>query len=471
MGHAPMTRALRYHFSGIAGVGMNPLAQLMRARGHQVQGSDRSLDQGKNQDLAARLSSLGIALHPQDGSAVTAALDRFVYSTAVEDDTPEVRAARSLGIELVARPALLAEIINAGHPGVAIAGTSGKSTVTGMVAYLARGAGLTPTALGGAALVGEGVTSCFMAGPADGPVVAEACESDGTLTGYRPAIGLIHNISRDHGEVEALRPQFATFAAGCGRLIVNAACPEAAGLGRAHGASSYGDAPTADARLEVTTCGPDRARGVLHLSTGPLMLDVPQPGHHNLENAAAAALVAIMLGVEPETIESLLPRFPGVARRFEVVGITPDGIRVVDDYAHNGEKIRAALTTAQTGAPRVVAVFQPHGFGPARFLRPELRELLPRLLRPQDRFCYAEIFYAGGTVARDLSSRALADDLPAPVGCAYAADHAAVARWVHDEAHPGDTVLIMGARDPDLPRLARAVFATLGGDRPRPLAR
>ena len=450
---------------------MNPLAQLMRARGHQVQGSDRSLDQGKNQDLAARLRALGIALHPQDGSAVTAGLDRFVYSTAVEDDTPEVRAARSLGIELVARPALLAEIINAGNPGVAIAGTSGKSTVTGMVAYLARGAGLTPTALGGAALVGEGVTSCFMAGPADGPVVAEACESDGTLTGYRPAIGLIHNISRDHGEVEALRPQFQTFAAGCGRLIVNAACPEAAGLGCAHGASSYGDSPTADARLEVTACGPDRARGVLHLCTGPLVLDVPQPGRHNLENAAAAALVAIMLGAQPETIESLLPRFPGVARRFEVVGITPDGIRVVDDYAHNGEKIRAALTTAQTGAPRVVAVFQPHGFGPARFLRPELRELLPRLLRPQDRFCYAEIFYAGGTVARDLSSRALADDLPAGVGCAYAADHAAVARWVHDEAHAGDTVLIMGARDPDLPRLARAVFATLGGDRPRSLAR
>jgi UDP-N-acetylmuramate--alanine ligase len=471
MGQTPVTRALRYHFSGIAGVGMNPLAQLARARGHQVQGSDRSFDQGKNQDLAARMRSLGIALHPQDGSAVTSGLDRFVYSTAVEDDAPEVRAARSLGIELVARPALLAEIVNAGRPGVAIAGTSGKSTVTGMVAYLAREAGLAPTALGGAQLVGEGGTSCFMAGRPEGPVVAEACESDGTLTGYRPAIGLIHNISRDHGEVEALRPQFATFAAGCEHLIVNAGCPEAAALGRAEEASSYGDAPAADARLEVTSCGPDRARGVLHLSLGALTLDVPQPGRHNLENAAAAAMVAITLGVRPETIESLLPRFPGVARRFEVVGITPDGIRVVDDYAHNGEKIRAALTTAQAGASRVVAVFQPHGFGPARFLRPELRELLPRLLRPLDRFCYAEIFYAGGTVARDLSSRALAEDLPPKLDCAYAADHAAVIRWVLAEAQPGDTVLIMGARDPDLPRLTRVVFAALAAGRQRSLAR
>jgi len=105
----------------------------------------------------------------------------------------------------------------------------------------------------------------------------------------------------------------------------------------------------------------------------------------------------------------------------------------------------------------VVAVFQPHGFGPARFLRPELRELLPSLLRSEDRFCYAEVFYAGGTVARDISSRALAED----IGCAYAPDHAAVRAWVAREARPGDTVLIMGARDPELPRLAREVFAAL----------
>ena len=471
MARVPTTRALRYHFSGIAGAGMNPLAQLMRARGHHVQGSDRSFDHGKSLDLAARLRSLGIALHPQDGSAVTAGLDRFVYSTAVEDDTAEVRAARALGIERIARPALLAEIVNAGRPGVAIAGTSGKSTVTAMVAFLAREAGLTLTALGGAGLVGEGASSCFVAGPVEGPVVAEACESDGTLVGYRPSIGLIHNISRDHGEVDEVREQFATFAAGSAQLIVNAACPEAAALGSAHHAETYGDGPASGARLDVSPCSPDRARGVLHLftgalhhSAGALVLDVPQPGRHNLENAAAAALVAIRLGVKPETIEALLPRFPGVARRFEVIGITSDGIRVVDDYAHNGEKIRAALTTAQAGAPRVVAVFQPHGFGPARFLRPELRELLPRLLRPQDRFCYAEIFYAGGTVDRDLSSRALAEDLPPRLGCAYAADHGAAAQWIRDEARPGDTVLIMGARDPDLPRLARSVFGALAED-------
>ena len=156
-----------------------------------------------------------------------------------------------------------------------------------------------------------------------------------------------------------------------------------------------------------------------------------------------------------------MARFPGVARRFEVVGTTASSIRVVDDYAHNGEKLRAAISTAQAGAPRVVVLFQPHGFGPARFLRPELKALIPTLLRPQDRFAYGEIFYAGGTVAQDISGKALADDLPPAVRCGYAADHEAARQWIVSEARPGDTVLIMGARDPDLPRLARAVLGAL----------
>ena len=452
---------VRYHFSGIGGAGMNPLARLMRARGHDVQGSDRAFDAGKSADLAAQLRALGIRLLPQDGSAITRGLDRFVYSTAVEADTPEVRAARALGIEMIARPALLAEIVNAGRPGVAIAGTSGKSTITGMVGWLTREAGLPATVLGGAALVGEGVSGCVLTAPEGAPVAAEACESDGTLTGYAAGIGLIHNVSRDHGEVEALRPQFEAFARQSRRLLVNTACAEATALGRAVGARTYGVAPGADAQLEVTSVGPARARGTLHTPAGALTLDVPQPGAHNLENAAAAALIALELGLAPRALEDALRRFPGVARRFEVVGVTARGIRVVDDYAHNGEKIRAALTTAQAGAARVVAVFQPHGYGPARFLRPELREMLPRLLRPADRFCYAEVFYAGGTVTKDVTSAMLAADLPAELHCGHAPNHAAVVDWATREARPGDTVLLMGARDPDLPALARSVYTAL----------
>jgi UDP-N-acetylmuramate--alanine ligase len=434
----------------------------MRARGHQVQGSDRSFDQGKSRDVADELCALGIEVRPHDGSAITRDLDRVVFSVAVEADTPEMRRARELALERVARPALLAEIINGGQPSVAVAGTSGKSTITGMVAWLLRESGLPATVLGGGARADERGVGCLMAGPDGGPVIAEACESDGTLVGYRPTVGLVHNISRDHAEVEALRAQFAAFAKSCRKLLVNAACPEASALARTIGGVTYGIAPEAEARLEVTAAGPDRARGALHAgAAGILSLDVPQPGVHNLENAAAAALIALELGVPAAVLGPALARFPGVARRFQVIGTAARGIRVVDDYAHNGEKIRAAVTTAQAGANRVIAIFQPHGFGPARFLRPELRALVPRLLRPQDRFCYAEIFYGGGTVARDISSMTLADDLPPELGCAYAADHDAVVRWVGREARLADTVLLMGARDPDLPRLARAIFRAL----------
>ena len=460
---APLTAvAIRYHFSGIAGAGVSPLARLMRARGHPVQGSDRALDQGLATETAELLRREGIAVLPHDGSAVTSGLDRFVYSTAVEAETPEMAAARALGIPLVPRPAMLAELVNTGRPGVAISGTSGKSTVTGMVAWIAECAGLAATVIGGAPRAGEGIAGGLLAGPEGGPVVAEACESDGTLVGYHPALGVIHNVSRDHADLDSLREQFAVFARQCRALLVNGGCPEAAALGRRFGARTYGTPDGADARLSVASTGPDRALGtLLVVGAGRIRLDVPQPGLHNLENAAAAALVALELGIPAAAIEEALARFPGLARRFHVVGVTASGVRVVDDYAHNPAKIAAAVTTAQSGCNRLLAVFQPHGFGPARFMRPDLADLLPRLLRERDRFCYAEIFYAGGTVARDVSAETLAADLRPRLDCATAADHDAVIEWITAEARPGDTVLLMGARDPRLPALARRAYRAL----------
>ena len=353
------------------------------------------------------------------------------------------------------RPALLAEVVNAGQPGVAIAGTSGKSTVTGMLAWLLRESGLPATVLGGAGLVGEGSSGCFTVGPADGPVIVEACESDGTLVGYAPTIGVVHNISRDHAELPSLRAQFTAF----GRQLPPAARQRRLPGGRGAGpapprAMTYGLAPGAEAPLEVLSVGPERAQGLLTLPAGVVTLDLPaarpaQSGEcrrrrHRRRRAGHRPATRIAGAAGPAS------RASRVGSRWS--GSPRSGIRVVDDYAHNAEKLRAAITTAQAGGGRVLAVFQPHGYGPARFLRPELRALLPALLRPADRFCYAEIFYAGGTVARDISSRALAEDLPAALGCAYAADHDAARQWAVAEARPGDTILIMGARDPDLPR-------------------
>src|SRR3989440_10752635 len=177
---------------------MSPLARVMRRRGHAVQGSDRAFDAGGNREAADALRTAGVELVPHDGRGITAAIERFVFSTAVEAETPEMRAARALGLAMVTRPALLAELVNAGRPGVAVSGTSGKSTVTGIVAWLARESGTAAAVIGGAALVGEGGGGCLGSGRDGGAVAAEADESDGTLVGYRPALGLIHNISRDH---------------------------------------------------------------------------------------------------------------------------------------------------------------------------------------------------------------------------------------------------------------------------------
>src|SRR5207248_8928841 len=166
---------------------------------------------------------------------------------------------------------------------------------------------------------GEGGGGCLVTGPVAGAVVAEADESDGTLVGYHPALGLIHNVSRDHTELEALRKQFATFAGQCGRLFVNARCAEASAIGRDVGATSYGIAAGAEARVTARAFGPDRATGLLGWRGSDVRLDVPQPGLHNLENAAAAALVALELGIRAVDVEAWLPRFPGVARRFETI--------------------------------------------------------------------------------------------------------------------------------------------------------
>ncbi len=443
---------------------MNPLARLMAARGHTVQGSDRSFDQGERQHERAMLTAAGVTIVPHDGSGIDAGIDRFVHSTAVEADTPEMRRALELELERLTRPALLQEIVAAGAPGVAVAGTSGKSTVVGMVAWILRCAEIEATVLGGAALAEDGAShmGCFAAGAPGTPVIAEACESDGTLVGYRPGLGLIHNITRDHDELDGLQAQFAGFATAATALLLNAARVPVPTLGADHPqVISYG-IDTGDAPLEVIRPGPHRAQGELILPAGDdLFIDLPQPGVHNLENAAAAALIAHRLGAAPTAIAGALARFPGVARRYQSLGTTASGITVIDDYAHNADKLRAAITTAQEGCGRLVAVFQPHGFGPARFLRQELAELLPRILRRQDRFCYAGIYYAGGSARQDISSADLAADLPPALRCGHAPDHTAVLGWVSDTAIPGDTVLLMGARDPALPRLARALFDLL----------
>ena len=334
-------------------------------------------------ETAALLRGEGIALVPHDGAAIGAGLDRFVYSTAVEAETPEWRAARALEIPMLPRPALLAELVNAGRPGVAISGHLRQEHVTGLVAWLVESGGRPATVIGGA----PGSARALRAGSRPGPRMARRSPRRASRTGPSPAIARTSASSTMSAATtpSCLRcasssPRSPRSAAGSSSMP---AAPRPPGSAARSGPASYG-VPRA---MRTSPCASSRrariARGACSACPeGHLELDMPLPGLHNLENAAAAALVALELGGSPEAIEQALPRFPGLARRFEVVGVTPAGIRVVDDYAHNPEKIRAALTTAQAGCDRLVAVFQPHGFGPARFMRPDLALMLPRLLRP-----------------------------------------------------------------------------------------
>jgi len=259
--------------------------------------------------------------------------------------------------------------------------------------------------------------------------VAEACESDGTLVGYQPAIGVIHNVSRDHDELSALRPQFTAVRTQLRTAARRRRLPEAATLGKRFKAAHLRRDPGRRCGCVSHDVGPRRARACSGMrprsDAGHPAARAPQPRERHRRRA-----VAIEIGLDADAVVGLLSRFPGVARRFELVGTTAGDIHVVDDYAHNGEKIRAAITTAQAGSARVVAVFQPHGFGPARFLRGEAQAMIPACSARKTASATPRSSMPRGTVAKDISSRMLADDLPAALNCGYAQDHEAARQWV-----------------------------------------
>ena len=193
---------------------------------------------------------------------------------------------------------------------------------------------------------------------------------------------------------------------------------------------------------------------------------VPLPGKHNMENALAATAAALRAGVTLHTCADALATFPGVFRRHQILG-TFNGVTLVDDFAHNPAKIAASIRSAQDFTEgRVIAWFQPHGFGPTRFLRKDLVEFIAKTLRPKDFdddrendvIFFSEIYYAGGTVTRDISAGDLADDLILK-GCEaiYIEDRNKCAEKMVEVAQPGDTILLMGARDPSLQSFAQHV--------------
>jgi UDP-N-acetylmuramate--alanine ligase len=450
-------------FCGIGGSGMLPLALIVAAHGARVAGSDRALDQGRTAQKFDFLRAHGVALFPQDGSGVQSADQTVVISAAVEDTVPDVIAARRVGAAIVTRAQLLAELFNAAPVPIGIGGTSGKSTTTGMLGWIMERAGRKPTIMNGAvmknfitpavpfasAVVGEGDV-----------FVSEVDESDGSIAQYRPRIGVVTNIAFDHKSLEELRTLFGDFIARSQVAVLNRDNPETALLARplAEGRLVSFGLESAMADLFGTAIEP-REGGVKfevreRRSGARVMVALRVPGRHNVQNALAAMAAARAAGVDLADAATALESFAGLRRRFELVG-SANGITVLDDFAHNPDKIAATLATAHETPGRLLLLFQPHGFGPLRLMKYELIHAFARGMNGEDILFMPDPVYFGGTTDRSVTSRDITEGIVALGRTAHAiADRAACGRALVEEAHPGDRIIIMGARDDTLSTFA-----------------
>ena len=450
--------ASRFHYAGIAGSGMSALAQFQVMSGGVASGSDRSLDAGRGAELRARLERLGIALYPQDGTGVQGDCAALALSTAVEPEVPDYAAARERGIPIVHRSELLAHFV-AAHRAIAVAGTSGKSSVVAMIFELLRGAGRHPSVITGGELLAlqrEGLIGNAFKDRASNLLVVEADESDGSLVRYHPTVGVVLNLQKDHKEIAEVAEIFARFRQQCRGGFVTGEDENLAPY-RA-GATVFGLGPQAGVRAERVELEPQESR----FEVGGIAFRLPAPGRHNVLNALAAIAACQLVGVELKEMVAPLAAYAGVARRFQSLGMA-DGTEVVDDFAHNPAKLRAAIATARARARRVLAVFQPHGYGPTRFLRADLVAAFAEALGPSDRLWMLEVFYAGGTARRDFSAADLVSEIAARGReAAFAPSRQELVAALVEAARPGDLVLVMGARDPSLTELARGVLEALG---------
>ena len=460
-----------WFFCGIGGSGMLPLALILRGQGAEVAGSDRSRDQGRTPEKFAWLETLGFTLFPQDGSGITSPTQTLVASAAVEDTVPEVVRAGELGCPRLSRAQLLAALFNAAPMGIAVGGTSGKSTVTGMIGWIFTACGLDPTIMNGAVMKNFISPEAPFASARVGKgaqFVSEVDESDGSIALYRPAVAVLGNVSLDHKSLEELRDLFGNFLASAKVAAINLDDPETRALAaRASSAVTFG---IDNAEANIAVFPGSVAEGTTTLtatlvdrrddSTCELALQVP--GRHNLANALAAIAAANAAGVRLADAVAALGSFTGLARRFDVVGTSAMGITVIDDFGHNPDKVSATLRTLKAHPGRIIAFFQPHGYGPLRQMGAELAEVFARLLGPNDRVILCDPVYFGGTVDRSVGSERIMELVNAAGGSAeYVPARADVAVRIAELARPGDRVVIMGARDDTLAKFAADLLSGL----------
>ena len=451
-------------FCGIGGSGMLPLASIVRATGAKVSGSDRSLDAGRVASKFAYLRSLGIGLFPQDGSGLEEGMT-LVTSAAVEETVPDVVRARELGLRHLTRPQFLAKLLNDAQRSVAVGGTSGKSTVTGMIGWILQAAHRQPTVMNGAVMKNFVTPSAPFASALVGDpelFVSEVDESDGSIALYKPDVAVLTNISLDHKEMAELRSLFGAFLLKARKAVLNLDDPETRAIADVIPDDvrvGYGfDSPGAEfmgKNLDLTGSG-----STFTVLAGEEIQEVRLnvPGRHNASNALAAIAAARQLGVTLEEAASALERFEGLKRRFETVG-EAGGVTVIDDFAHNPDKIDATLATLRALPGRLLIMFQPHGYGPLAKMGDELAASFSNGMRDGDRLYLPDPVYQGGTVDRSRGSDWLAERIGS--NAQHLPDRAAIGEALLAEAKEGDRIVVMGARDDSLSEFAAELVERL----------
>jgi UDP-N-acetylmuramate--alanine ligase len=459
-----------YFFCGVGGSGMTPLALIVQARGGLVEGSDRALDQGRNTERFDFLRAHGVLLHPQDGSGVVRPSQILVTSAAVEETVPDVQAARRIGAAVITRAKLLADLFNSAALGVGIAGTSGKSTTVGMIGWILHCAGKSPTIMNGADMKNFINASSPFASARIGEgeiFVSEVDESDGSIKLFEPSVAVVNNISMDHKSLEELRTLFRGFIAKAQTVVLNLDNAESAALlaGLKPGQAITYSLNSTQAHLLASP--PVRSPAgvafqVKARETGEAVeVDLKVPGLHNVANALAALCATQACGVSLAAAAGHLGKFSGIRRRLEVVG-TSNGITVVDDFAHNPDKISATLDTLHAFPGRLLLMFQPHGYGPIRFMKDALVDCFASGLRDEDVLVMPAPVYFGGTTDRSVGSDDIVCEIQRRGRKAFAfPDRGACGDLLVRLARRGDRIVVMGARDDSLSQFAYEILRRL----------
>lgn len=449
----------RLFFSGIGGSGMSALALFLAGKGHTVVGSDRAFDSNPSLPASKALLDQGISIVPQNGSGLDSSFDLAVFSTAVEADHPEMKAAHRLDIPVKTRPDVLADMSSL-FSTVAVTGTSGKSTVSGMLTFLMHGLGLRPNFIGG------GRVRQFGIGPASGnalvgdskTLVIEACESDGTIVNYKPRHSVVLNLSLDHHAIDKTSELFRTFIGNTKDVVVlNADDPRLLVLSKKEPVT-----------FSIATPSQYRAEKIIYRPMGTdfsvrgTRFTLSLPGAHNLSNALACIAMLSELHISLEDIAAHLPDFTGIERRFDV-HLNDGTFLVIDDYAHNPHKISSLMETVSHFRERICYIFQPHGFAPTRMMKNEYIAAFADYLRPADHLILLPVFYAGGTVSKDISSHNIVEPLKALGRSAMVVESREKALGLVNDF---PTVVVMGARDDTLSDLAStiALFLSAKGE-------